>query len=231
MRSHRNASAFCCIRIPAAFPQERHAAQHDDPAQQGKARTSLPEGIADSTHQRTCGNHQQAVCHAVHADEGGPLVTGDGIVQLLALVEQIDLQHTLHQHHAQDAAPGRRSTHQQSAHTAEQGTGCVEPPHGTASHPAADLSARNAGQTAQQQGKEEQLCGPAQLNEPLLQKHLGQVTGHADEGAGCDKLHRHWAGAQDMQAVLHQLAELFGQSVQRVLFPAGLRLSDDGLRK
>ena len=34
-----------------------------------------------------------------------------------------------------------------------------------------------------------------------------------------------------MQAVLHQLAELFGQSVQRVLFPAGLRLSDDGLRK
>ena len=34
-----------------------------------------------------------------------------------------------------------------------------------------------------------------------------------------------------MQAVPHQLAELFGQSVQRVLFPAGLRLSDDGLRK
>ena len=137
-------------------------------------------------------------------------------------MEQIDLQHTLHQHHAQDAAPGGRSTHQQSAHTAEQGTGCVEPPHGAASHPAADLGARHAGQTAQQQGKEEQLRGPAQLNEPLLQKHLGQVAGHADEGAGCDKLHRHWAGVQDMQAVPHQLAELFGQSVQRVLFPAGL---------
>ena len=37
------------------FPQERHAAQHDDPAQQGKACTGLPEGIADGTHQRTCG--------------------------------------------------------------------------------------------------------------------------------------------------------------------------------
>ena len=34
-----------------------------------------------------------------------------------------------------------------------------------------------------------------------------------------------------MQAVQHQLVELFGQRAQRVLFPAGLRLSDNGLRK
>lgn len=83
--------------------------------------------------------------------------------------------------------------------------------------------------TAQQQGKEEQLRGPAQLNEPLLQEHFGQVAGHRDDGAGNDELGRQRRGAQDAQAVARQFGELAGQRAEGLLSPAGLCLGDDGL--
>ena len=103
--------------------------------------TGLTEDVTDRTDEGAGGDHEQAVGHAVHADEGGALVAGDGVVELLALMQEVDLQNALHQHHAEDAAPGWRGAHQKGARTAEQGTDGIEPPHGAEPDPASGLGA------------------------------------------------------------------------------------------
>ena len=209
-------------------PQKHQSAHCDKAAEKGETGTRLTEGVADRTDEGAGGDHEQTVGHAVHADEGGALVAGDGVVELLDLMQEVDLQNALHQHHAEDAAPGRRGAHQKGARTAEQGTDGVEPPHGAEPDPASGLGAEDAGDAAQQQGKEQRFGGPAQLNETLLQKHLGQVAGHRDDRTGYDELRGQRAGAQNMQTVLHELDELTGQVVQGLPGPVGLRCRDDG---
>ena len=184
--------------------KRRRAAQGHKDAQHGKTRTGLPEGVAHRAHEGAGGDHEQTVGHAVHADEGGSLVTGNGVVQLLAFMQKVHFQCALHQHHAEQTAPRGGKAHQQRADAAEQGADGVKPPHGAEPDPAAHFSAQHTGSTAQQQGKKEELCGPAQLNEPLLQEHFGQVAGHRDDGAGNDELGRQRRGAQDAQAVARQ---------------------------
>ena len=69
--------------------KRRRAAQGHKDAQHGKARTGLPEGVAHRAHEGAGGYHEQAVDHAVHAGEGGPLVAGDDVIEPLVLVQEV----------------------------------------------------------------------------------------------------------------------------------------------
>ena len=167
--------------------------------------------------------------NAVHADEGGPLVAGNGIVEQPVFVQKPDLQRTLHQHTACDAAQCGGRAHQHAAAAAQQGTDGIEPPQAAGAHPAAHLGAQHGGKAAEQQGQKQQGRGPAQLDQTLLDEHLGQVGGHADDGGRYDEPGRQRGGAQGPGTVLCQPDELAGQLVERLLFPVGLRFGDDGL--
>ena len=68
------------------------------------------------------------VGHAVHTDEGGALVTGDVVVEFLALVQEPDVKNPLHEHTAEDGGQCRGRTHQHTAGAAEQGADSIEPP-------------------------------------------------------------------------------------------------------
>ena len=64
----------------------------------------------------------------LHADESGPLVTGDGIVQPSVLVQEPGTQCAFGQHTTQNAHQCRRSTHAEASDAAEQGTEGIKPP-------------------------------------------------------------------------------------------------------
>ena len=72
---------FCSGGARLSAKRRRAGQRHED-AQHGKASTGLPEGVAHRAHEGADGYHEQAVDHAVHADEGGTLVAGDDIVEL-----------------------------------------------------------------------------------------------------------------------------------------------------
>ena len=141
-------------------------------------------------------------------------------------MEQPDFQHALHQHHAQNAAPCGRCADQKGPAADQQGTHRVEPPQGVGMYPSANLGTGHAGRTAQQQGQKKPLGGPAQLHEPLLQEHLGQIAGDRDDRIGSDEFCRQRAAAQGGGTVPHQLRELARQLSQGMGTPGGLCLGD-----
>ena len=89
---------------------------------------ACPKNVPDCTHERAGGNHQQTVGYVVHADESGPLVTGDGIVQQSVLVQEPGTQYAFGQHTTQNAHQCRRGTHAEASDAAEQGTEGIKPP-------------------------------------------------------------------------------------------------------
>ena len=85
------AVCFCVMRKLLLFVNQDSTCSHQQP-QHHEPGTGLPEGVAHGTHQRAGRNHEQTVGHAVHADEGGALVAGDVVVELLALVQEVDVK-------------------------------------------------------------------------------------------------------------------------------------------
>ena len=197
------------MRKVLLFVNQDSTCSHQQP-QHHEPGTGLPKGIAHGTHQRAGRDHEQAVGHAVHTDEGGALVTGDVVVQHPVLMEAPGFQRTLHQHTAKDAAQRGGRADQYTPDSAEDGADGVEPPQTARVQPPANLRAQHGGKSAEQQREKEQGSGPAQLHKALLDEHRGQVAGHADNGSGDNELCRQRAGAQDFDAVLYQLDELAG---------------------
>ena len=112
----------------------------------------------------------------------------------------------------------------------ERGADGVKPPQALRMEPPGRFNAQHGGKPAQQSIRhEQQRCGPAQLDEPLLDEHLGQVAGDAEDSGGDDELCRQRGGAKSGDAVPHQPRQLAGQVAEGLLLPAGLRLGDDGL--
>ncbi len=80
---------------------------------------ACPKCPRSRPHERAGGNHQQTVGYVVHADESGPLVTGDGIVQQSVLVQEPGTQYAFGQHTTKmptsaGAAPAQRHPMPQS---------------------------------------------------------------------------------------------------------------------
>ena len=144
-------------------------------------------------------------------------------------MQEVGVDDALHQHTAEDAAQHRGGTHQRTAPAAEQGADGVKPAQAFRMEPPGRFNAQHGGKPAQQHRHEQQSCGPALLHEPLLNEHLGQVAGDAEDSGGDDELRRQRGGAKSGDAVPHQPRELVGQVAEGLLLPAGLRLGDDGL--
>ena len=84
-RQGRDFSALPFVSVLLLYDQPTEG---NGKPQKNESGSGLPENVPDCTHERAGGNHQQTVGYVVHADESGPLVTGDGIVQQSVLVQE-----------------------------------------------------------------------------------------------------------------------------------------------
>jgi pyrimidine-nucleoside phosphorylase len=124
-RQGRDFSALPFVSVLLLYDQPTEG---NGKPQKNEAGPGLPENVPDRTHERAGGNHQQTVGYVVHADESGPLVTGDGIVQQSVLVQEPGTQYAFGQHTTQNAHQCRRGTHAEASDAAEQGTEGIKPP-------------------------------------------------------------------------------------------------------
>ena len=124
-RQSRDFSALPFVSVLLLYDQP---AEGNGKPQKNESGPGLPENVPDRTHERAGGNHQQTVGYVVHADESGPLVTGDGIVQQSVLVQEPGTQYAFGQHTTQNAHQCRRGTHAEASDAAEQGTEGIKPP-------------------------------------------------------------------------------------------------------
>ena len=63
--------------------RQRQGRKQHQPAQSAKSRPGQAGHIGDQPDQRAGGDHQHAVSHVVNADQRGPAVAGDGIIEPL----------------------------------------------------------------------------------------------------------------------------------------------------
>lgn len=124
-RQGRDFSALPFVSVLLLYDQPTEG---NGKPQKNESGPGLPENVPDCTHERAGGNHQQTVGYVVHADESGPLVTGDGIVQPSVLMQESGTQYAFGQHTTQNAHQCRRGTHAEASDAAEQGTEGIKPP-------------------------------------------------------------------------------------------------------
>lgn len=88
--------------------------------------------------------------------------------------------------------------------------------------PAGNLNAQHGGEAAEQQRQKEQSRGPAQFHQALLDEHLGQVAGDAEDSGRDDELG--WPTALlFVPMLLSGLASMLGVEAARRLHPESLR--------